>query len=188
MKKLILLAFLLAALLSFAEESGYPAAQFAPVNEEYDPFDDYEMERSSTSFGYYNMKMGPLPIPVPEIGFGYRFHKGSFGVDLGFTGYSIVVVSGAKLSFAPLYYTPADVYFGLGGQVQRLSILSLEGGVVRQNLFSPLFMIGRQFQRGSKRQKFVQFEYNPILYRTEASPVEHGLNYALLNFSYGVQF
>ena len=146
-------------------------------------------------FGYVELGVGPLPIPLPVFGIGYRSQWNHHGVDV--SGQVATVVSATavqanvlyhyyfKPSLASQFYVGAGVApsVGFGGRHYGFGI-------------SPEFVFGKQYRNESNDLRFFQAQINFPTFVTEArhrysyweANRAHLIKYPIVTLSYGIGF
>ncbi len=111
-------------------------------------------EEVKSSHGYVNVGIGPLPIPAPQVGLGWRYQNGHHGLD------ALIQLAwfydfAAKQSLVYLHYfnpnTKSQFYEGIGIAFSELFDKKF-GGI----FFSPEFVIGNEFTTKRGNLRFVQ--------------------------------
>ncbi len=108
-------------------------------------------------FGYVNLGVGPLPFPLPTLGFGYRTQNDRHGMDLSAAGVMVAFDRAAlKLSGRCLFYfSPNELkqfYGGIGPAASVIFAPSASSSWAGLGL-SPEFVFGHEHLccKGTKR-------------------------------------
>lgn len=110
---------------------------------------------TSDSFSYRTIGMGPLPMPMLNIGIGKRLiFKVRSAIDLNVSGSTLVLVNTLQGSISRLWYSSSQYYLGLGGTL---------GAGFLSSLFpfcyaAPALTFGKEFFNSSGCKRFFQIE------------------------------
>jgi hypothetical protein len=134
--------------------------------------------------GYFDVGLGPFPIPLPVFGIGQRMQWDHHGMDLHLLVSTIVAITEVKGTAMYLYYFKPSLasQFYVGGGLGA-------GGLFPNNhshakfLFSPEVVLGKQYTNEAGDKRFFQTE---ISWPTLGS--HHPFYFPLVVFSYGIMF
>ncbi len=143
-------------------------------------------EAKEDHFVYGSFSVGPIPLPVPGIGVGYRSQTTHRGWDANLRLSTVILGSQLKLSLNRLYYFNPYVrnsyYIGGGASVGVFMDVYMSAGKLFVFTFSPEFRLGKEFVRKSGRKQFVQLELSlPTFHNGKG----HLFLYPLLVLTYG---
>ncbi|HEX2580014.1 MAG TPA: hypothetical protein VHK67_06415 [Rhabdochlamydiaceae bacterium] len=162
MKKLLTLG-LLATAFVFADEGSEVVSMLkAPEMEK-------EAAPVEASYGYVSLGVGPLPIPMPLFGLGWRYQNGHHGFDgsLQFIsfGKSLTI---AKENFDYLYYFTPNLasQFYVGGGVAFTESWSCGRMHV---LLSPQVVVGKQYTNDTGGVRYFQVQIDPVFLDLKSS-------------------
>ena len=65
------------------------------------------------SFGYYSLGCY-IPIPVPQLGTGYRLKEGKYAIDMSININSVIVANAIEAHIKGFYYVNKTDYLGFG--------------------------------------------------------------------------
>lgn len=139
------------------------------------------------NFSYFNFGISAFviaPVPVPNVGFGWRHHKERFGFDICFWAAPYIFLNGFSLTPSINFYSKKDFYTGLGAGAGI--IFTGKGYMVPHNelFFLPGFIIGKEFINKSNKRRFIQLNITcPI--RKEYSDY---LPFTFISLQYGIGF
>ena len=175
MKKLMTLG-LLASSFAFADEgSEVVSIMKAPVV-------DCEVPVVEASYGYVCVGIGPLPVPAPLAGVGWRYQKGHHGFDGSLQISSVLVINVAKINANYLYYfnpnLDSEWYLGAGVGLLGTSIITSENR--NRGYLSPQLVVGNQYTNKNGNLRHFQAEISPWLVGGGAFPT--------VTLSYGFSF
>ncbi len=108
------------------------------------------------SMGYFSFGAGPMPIPFPSFGVGYRAQSDHFGTDVSVQLTSIICVNALKANMLFHYYPKpnpsSQLYFG-GGVGPSAVFIGCKRAVFS---ISPEFVFGEQYRNQSGDLRFIQ--------------------------------
>ncbi|NGX39987.1 MAG: hypothetical protein KR126chlam1_01327 [Chlamydiae bacterium] len=142
-----------------------------------------------SSFSYWTVGIGPLPIPAFNLGVGARAKKDRFGADVSLNLATVGIVNALRASANGLCYvhqTPsAHTYVGLGASVGGIWGFSslFTGGF--EGYFAPNFICGREFLNHEGKRRFFQVE---ALYPVKGFSSGGWVNFAFFTLKYGFAF
>ncbi len=119
-----------------------------------------EEGKLTSSFSYFEIGMGPMPIFLPAFSFGVRNQTNNHGFDVSLKLATVIAITQVNADVLYHYYSKPNlesqfyVGAGLGGS-----------GFFRSHhksyfAFGPEFVLGRQFQTKTKDTRFVQLKVN----------------------------
>jgi hypothetical protein len=137
-------------------------------------------------FGYFNFGISAFvlaPVPLPNIGFGWRHHKDRFGFDISLQAYPYIFINAFSLIPSINYYTKKDFYAGLGAGAGLM--FSNEGIWLPHNelLFLPRLTLGKEFITKSNKRRFLQLNVTCPAGRA-ISP----FTFTFISIQYGIGF
>lgn len=151
----------------------------------------------TSSIGYFSIGVGPLPVPLPNFGLGYRFQRNHHGFDLSLQAATIVAVTQAKVSLLYDYYFKPNLnsqfYMGLGASASGL-FENKKHWKKTTGSFSPELMFGKQYQNEAKDLRFLQLQISFPTFSIKKFPERkftgkhHILYMPLVVLSYGICF
>jgi hypothetical protein len=144
------------------------------------------------SFGYFDIGLGPAPIPLPIFGIGYRSQINHHGVGFSLNTSTIVAVTQVKGNVLYHYYFKPNLksqFYAGGG----LGVGSLFGRKERTVFsLSPEFVFGKEYQTETNDRRFFQLQ---ISWPTFGIDPRHNREFRhstfyfpLVVFSYGIGF
>ncbi len=149
--------------------------------------------KADTAMGYFEIGLGPFPVPLPVFGVGYRFQRGHHGVDVPFQVSTIVAVTQVKSSLIYQYYfkpnLKSEFYMGAGAEVSGLFYNRHQKTTF---LFSPEFLVGKQYINDAGDTRFMQAQISWPTFGIHTSKRHNGVSRPfwgpLVVFSYGMGF
>ncbi|MGD2170293.1 MAG: hypothetical protein PVI40_08650 [Chlamydiota bacterium] len=141
-----------------------------------------------SSYSYFGLGIGPLPVPAFTINVGNRFALGNnFAIDTGVTLATLIRYNALRGYIDGLCYInqqPSSQYYvGIGGSI---------GGVFGFNSFcdegfvAPNFLVGKEFFNSTGEKRFFQVE---ALYPQYLFNEKKLMDYLpLLTLKYGMSF
>lgn len=137
-----------------------------------------------TAFPYFEMGLGPFPLPVPHFGAGLRSQHDHNGFDLSFRAATIVAATHLKGSalyhYYPKPFLESELYVGCG---VGLGALFDHHFSCDEMLISPEFVIGRRFLNSTCENRFFQMQVSWPTFN-----FSDGFYYPLIVLSYGIGF
>lgn len=138
-------------------------------------------------FAYGALGVGPLPLPIPVFGLGYRAQSGHMGVDTGIQVSTLGYVTQLKTRLLWQYYPRphfvSQFYTGVG---MSPSAIFCRGKVV--GTFAPQAVFGTQYYNADGMRRFfeVQVEYPTLAvdHHSRSSLVR----FPLVTLMYGIGF
>jgi len=141
-----------------------------------------------SSFSYWTVGIGPLPIPAFNLGVGARAKRDRFAGDFALNLATVGIVNALRASANGLLYvhqTPsAHTYVGLGASVGVLWGLTYSMRGV-EGYFAPNFICGREFLNHEGKRRFFQVE---ALYPVKGFSSGRWVNFAFFTLKYGIAF
>lgn len=117
-------------------------------------------------YHYFELGAGPLPIAIPQIGWGYRSQKGHHGFDVETRAFTMIFSTPISLGLHYLVYPKPSMekefYFG-GGPI-FMGIIADTGGMFsrcKMRFFpsiAPEFLFGKEFRTKSGKLRHLQFQ------------------------------
>jgi hypothetical protein len=163
-----------------ATESAEEIRTVAPVKE--------ESRVVTQSMGYFSLGTGPLPLPLPVFGVGYRTQSGYVGAEVSAQYTTLVYINQLKADLLLHYYPKPCLasQFYVGAGVGSSVIFGSEFRKIPVTL-SPELVLGQQFCNSSDDVRFIQAQ---ISVPTLCLRGDHfGLvKYPLVTISYGFGF
>ncbi len=143
-------------------------------------------EKVTSSLGYMDIGLGPVPIPLPNFGLGYRFQSDHNGMDLSLHAMTVVAITQLKATALYQYYFKPNLnsQFYVGGGAGVSDIFNRKKHYF---VISPEFVFGKQYRNEANDTRFMQVGISwPTMNLTGH---DHRLmKYPLVVFSYGIMF
>ncbi len=103
---------------------------------------------ANDSFFHMDVGVGPLPIPAPELSFGWRHQRMNKGWDASASASSLLVASKLEARGVYLYYpqpsTDQQWYLGIGGSVAMSWSIGYPRDPLERITISPQWLIGKE--------------------------------------------
>lgn len=129
------------------------------------------IEPIKTSYGYFCVGIGPIPLPAPLVGIGGRSQKGHHGFDCSLQISSLILISTAKMNLNYLYYFKPNLdsqfYMGAGLSLIGVSSVTSDGWRVYPG---PQLVIGKQYPSKKGSKCHFQAEINPWIFKKGVLP------------------
>jgi len=148
-----------------------------------------EKEPVTSQLGYFSIGAGPLPLPMPLFGIGGRFQHGHCGADISLQA----VTFGSGFTFLKEnidylhYFKPklaSQFYVGCGGSFTEL----ISHGHC-DVLFSPQFLVGKQYTNKDGDVRFIQAQIEPMSVHLNRLHKKHSWGaFPAVVISYGMCF
>lgn len=138
---------------------------------------------------YLQMGVGPLPLPVPNFGVGYRCQHGHHGYDLSLQVATVVSITGVKGNALYHYYFKPNLnsQFYVGGGIGAGYLFVQAHNSAHTALISPELVFGKTYLNKNNARRFVQAQVSFPTYEWDHSPHCFVL-IPLVVFSYGIGF
>jgi len=124
-----------------------------------------------------------IPIPVPQIGGGFRYQSGMNGVDTNLQIASICVATVIQGSVNWIFYPHPNVnhefYLGIG---PKISVEIVRHGEL---VFSPNFILGKQYHSPKGRPRHYQIE---VMWPFIINHITYNSLFPAVSFSYAMGF
>lgn len=156
-------------------------------------FAEENHEQIIHSFKYTDIGIGPIPLPMPSIGWGKRIQKEKKGLDFNVRIASIFLISQVKGNLLFLHYPKPNLseQFYIGAGIGAGIVYSLFEDKAYP-IISPEFVLGKQIQKFSRsntehksKTRFFQCQISVPTY----APSQGDLIYfPLISFQYGFGF
>jgi hypothetical protein len=141
------------------------------------------------SMGYVDLGVGPLPIPLPSFGLGYRLQRGHHGFDASERVTTVVHFTEWKTSLLYHHYfhpnLKSQFYAGGGVGLSALSGRSFNHQSLRGTI-SPEFVFGKQYQNELGYNRFFQAQISWPTFRF--GHMNKPFYMPLVVLSYGIGF
>lgn len=149
-----------------------------------------------SSLSYFDIGVGPLPIPIPNFGVGHRIQDNHHGADFSLKAATIVYVTQVKVNgLYHYYFTPnLQSQFYVGAGLGMSALLGHHDSFKRPRFcLSPEFAFGKQYINEANDVRFVQVEISwPTFSKKKSSDgafKSHSTLYMpLVVVSYGICF
>ncbi len=133
--------------------------------------------------GYVDLGLGPFPLPLPVFGVGYREQWNHHGLDTHLQLATVVHATVLKGSMHYLYYLKPNLasqtYVGGGASVGGLFVKHHD-----KALFSPEFVVGKQYINEAGDKRFFQAQTSWPTFASNKNPVY----FPMVVLSYGFMF
>ena len=146
-----------------------------------------------SSMGYFEIGLGPFPLPLPAFGLGYRMQNGHHGLDLPLQVSTIVSITQIKGSILYEYYFKPNLKseFYVGGGLGTSGLFTHKFHKA-QLLLSPEFVVGKQYINEAGDTRFMQAQISwptfAVYTSSHHKKVSHPFWMPLVVFSYGMGF
>ena len=136
---------------------------------------------------FFSLGVGPLPIPLPAFGLGYRAQQGHFGSEISGQVTTVVYATQLKGNLLVHYYPKPSLasQFYVGTGVGPSVIF--DGGSTFT--ISPELVLGQQYRNASSDLRFIQAQISfPTIAITGHKHRAHLFEMPLVVVSYGIGF
>ena len=179
MKKTLMIICTTAMTFAFANE---------PVVEQTAPVVEQKATDVTQGYGFFSLGLGPMPIPLPAFGIGYRAQQGHFGSELSLQATTLVYAAQLKGNFLLHYYPKpnfaSQFYVGTG-----ISPSAVFGNGKSAFAISPELVLGQQYRNASSDPRFIQAQISfPTLAIAGHKHRAYLLGMPLVVLSYGIGF
>ena len=151
-----------------------------------------EKDGIHSSLNYFEVGMGPFPLPLPAFGMGVRQQTGHHGSDFSLRVATLVYITQVNADLLYHYYPKPNLesQFYMGTGLGTSGLFGSHFGYHRKSarfLLGPELVLGRQFKTKTQDARFIQMKVNwPVF--VPSSHHDKVIYFPFTVFSYGYCF